>query len=129
MRCGPRREYVLPTAIIVSPQYPLAHGPKEECEYEISVQSQYQLILTTLHMNLPSSADCSKESDSVIEVFKKTDVTSEYQRITRLCGKENYAPYTIRNSSHVLLRFSSGYINEGQFKLRYEQVPESDYLL
>ena len=134
MRCGPRQEYSLPTAIIVSPQYPLAHKPTEDCEYEITVQPDHQLILTTLHMNLESSADCSKVDDAVIEVSKRSDPASEYQKVTRLCGKENYAPYTIRNSSHVLLRFSSGYLNEGQFrqgqfKLRYEQVPENQYFL
>lgn len=123
-------EFTLPTAIIVSPQYPLAHGLNEQCEYQITVKPQHQLILTTLHMNLHSSADCSHENDAVIEVFRKTSPAEEYKRISYFCGKENYAPYTVRNATQVLLKFSSGYVEaEGQFKLRYEQVPENDYLL
>lgn len=124
LRCGPRRRYTLPTAIITSPQYPLMHKPQEECEYEIAIRPRHELILSTLHMNLPSSADCLH--GDVIEVMKKADSASGYTRLTRLCGSENYSPIIIRNSSYVMLKLSSGYINGGQFKLRYEQIPEYD---
>lgn len=120
MRCGPRQEYSLPTAIITSPQYPLMHKTQEMCEYEISIMPRHELILTTLHMNLPASADCLQ--GDVIEIMKKSSVSSDYKKQTVLCGRENYARLIIHNSSHVLLKLSSGFINGGQFKLRYEQI-------
>ena len=126
MRCGPRREYTLPTGIITSPQYPLKHSPRERCEYEIVVRPRHELILSTRLMQLPSSADCSQ--GDVIEVLKKHGATSSYKRLTYLCGNENYAPLIIRNSTHILLKLSSGYIRGGKFKLRYEQIPEYNYL-
>lgn len=98
------------------------HKPQEECEYEILIQPRHELIISTLLMNLPSSADCSQ--GDVIEVMKRTSSADRYRRLTKLCGGENYAPLIIRNSSHVMLKLSSGYINGGQFKLRYEQIPE-----
>lgn len=98
------------------------HKPREECEYEILIQPKHDLIVSTLHMNLPSSADCSQ--GDVIEVMKRTGSADSYRRLTKLCGGENYAPLVIRNSSHVMLKLSSGHINGGQFKLRYEQIPE-----
>ena len=137
LKCGPRRTYTLPTAIITSPQYPLMHSPREQCEYEIEVLPAHEVLLSTLHMQLPSSADCS-EGDT-IQVLKRTvDGSFDYgdagdggydedgfKELTRLCGMENYAPLIIRNSTHIRLRLSSSeYINGGRFKLRYEQVPE-----
>ena len=121
MQCGPRQEFSLRTAIITSPQYPLMHKPQDECEYEISVMPGHLLVLTTLYIDLPGSADCS--TGNVIEIMKKSNVSSDYEKHTRLCGKENYAPLFIRNSSHVLLKLSSNFINGGQFKLKYEQIP------
>ncbi len=75
-------------------------------------------------MNLPSSVDCL-EGDT-IQVMTKSHPDEDYRRMTRLCGRENYAPFTIRNSTHVLLKFTSSFINEGKFKLRYEQLPSFD---
>ncbi len=103
------------------------HKPQEECEYEISVLPDHELILSTLHMNLLSSADCSQ--GDVIDVMQRSDSSSDYTRLTRLCGKENYAPFVIHNSSQVLLKLSSTeYIHGGRFKLRYEQIPEYELL-
>jgi hypothetical protein len=100
------------------------HKQQEECEYEIFIQPRHELILSTLHMNMPSSADCSH--GSVIEVMKKTDFNEDYTNLTRLCGYENYAPLIIRNSTNVMLKLSTGFLDGGQFKLRYEQIPEYD---
>jgi len=110
--------------VISSPQFPLSFSPNESCEYEIYVEEDYEVTLTTLVMNLTSSADCL-EGDA-IEVFKRNS-TNEYELVTKLCGVGNYAPFTIRNADRVLLSFSSGYTTNGKFKIRYQQTPSDDY--
>lgn len=89
------------------------------CTYQIRVQRNHNLILTTLDMNMPAIADCS-DGDRLLV----SRGTQKHQvHLTVLCGQNLFAPYIVRGARRVMLDFKSDYIREGRFQLRYQQVP------
>ena len=119
-QCGPISDFVRPTGIITSPQYPLPYGPNENCLWQIWITSGYDFVLTILVRDV----NCNNQDD--VEV-RGSDGTNLFP-ITTLCTlRQATGAFLIRGISTVLLHFtshnSSTQSNTG-FVIRYEKIPQ-----
>lgn len=118
--CG-RKYFSHPLGIIASPQYPLKYGAQTTCVYIIKVKPHHDIELTVRDIDLPATADCSY-GDRIM-VGKRVGQKLAY--MTVFCGQKERSirPYRVRGAEFVVLQFTSDYMMDGRFKIRYQQIP------